>query len=177
MRLTEASENLGLPDYMKFGLELEVENLDYNEITKRIKGKKWHTDKDMSLTDSGTECVSPVLQESDETSVWKDVYEVCDSITQCPADSKRKPYTDHTCGGHIHFDAQVFKENPEAMKNFLKIWAESEELIFKMCNDKNDPIRTGAMETSKTTMKELVNTAFKSPLSSKEDRMKRCIAK
>lgn len=31
------------------------------------------------------------------------------------------------------------------MKNFLNIYAEAEELIYKMCNDKNDPIRPKAI--------------------------------
>lgn len=169
MELTKDNENLGLPDWMKFGLELEVENLDYKEITKRIKEMGWHSDKDASLTDSGTECVSPVLRESEEKSVWEEVHTVCDNIKECSADGKRAPYTDHTCGGHVHFDAQIFKENPKMMKNFLRLWAESEELVFKMCNDKNDPIRPGAMETSKITIGDVIKTTFASPLPSKEE--------
>lgn len=39
------------------------------------------------------------------------------------------------------------------MKNFMRLWAESEELVYKMCNDKNDPIREGAINSSGTTMK------------------------
>ncbi len=170
MKLTKGTQNLGLPDYMKIGLELEVENLDYKAITKKVKEMKWHCDKDASLTDEGTECVSPVLKESENKSIWQEVEKVCEYIKECPADPKREPYTDYTCGGHIHFDAGIFKENPQIMNNFLRLWAESEELVYKMCNDKNDPIRSGAMNTSDLTISDVLKTAIKSPLPSKENR-------
>lgn len=169
MKLSKGTENLGLPDYMKFGLELEVENLDFNKISKKNKELKWHSHIDQSLTDMGTECISPVLQESKDKSVWKDVYDVCSNIKECSADGKRQPYTDHTCGGHVHFDAEIFNSNPEIMRNFLRLWAESEELMYKMCNAKNDPIRSGAMEASKITIKEICQTVFQSPLPDKEN--------
>ena len=86
MKLTKDKEDLGLPEWMKFGLELEVENLDYKSITSRIKEMGWHSDKDASLTDSGTECVSPILQERKDKSVWEDVYSVCENIEECTAD-------------------------------------------------------------------------------------------
>ena len=50
MKLTKDKEDLGLPEWMKFGLELEVENLDYKSITSRIKEMGWHSDKDASNT-------------------------------------------------------------------------------------------------------------------------------
>ena len=170
MKLNKNGKNLGLPEWMKFGLELEVENLDYEKITERISKMGWHSDKDMSLIDSGTECVSPVLKESENSSVWEEVKTVCDNIKECSADGKREPYTDHTCGGHVHFDAQIFMENPEMMKNLLRLWAESEELVYKMCNEKNDPIRPGAINKSNVTFIDLFKTVIASPLPSKEDR-------
>lgn len=47
---------------------------------------------------------------------------------------------------------------------------QSEELVYKMCNDKNDPIRSGAMNTSDLTISDVLKTAIKSPLPSKENR-------
>ena len=32
MKLSKEKENMGLPEYIKFGLELEVENVNYNKI-------------------------------------------------------------------------------------------------------------------------------------------------
>lgn len=31
------------------------------------------------------------------------------------------------------------------MRNFLRLYAESEELLYKMCNNKDNPIRKGAI--------------------------------
>lgn len=49
------------------------------------------------------------------------------------------------CGLHIHFDSQCLTNNPSRFKNFMKLYAESEELLYKICNDKNDPIRKHAI--------------------------------
>lgn len=154
MKLTKGNEPLGLPEWMKFGLELEVENVKYSTVTAEAKKRGWHTDKDQSLTDSGVETVSPVLSEN-KPEVWKEVADICQIIKDNPND-ERGAYTDHTCGGHIHFDSTMFRKNPEMMKNFMRLWAESEELVYKMCNDKNDPIRDGAMNTAGITMKKVL---------------------
>ncbi len=52
---------------------------------------------------------------------------------------------DDKCGLHVHFDAQRLADNPELMKNFLRLYAESEELLYKMCNPKGSPIRKNAI--------------------------------
>lgn len=164
MRLTKGTQNLGLPDYIKFGIEIEAENVNYNKVTKAVKPLGWHTDKAPSLTDSGTECVSPPLQESEEKSVWQEVEDVCANIEASPYDEAREAYVDDTCGLHVHFDAGILLSDEKIMKNFLKLWAESEEIIYKMCNDKNDPIRLGALQKSNTNLKDVAKTLFKSPL-------------
>lgn len=164
MKLTKGTQNLGLPDYIKFGIEIEAENVNYNKITKAVKPLGWHTDKDPSLTDSGTECVSPVLRETNEKSVWEDIENICLCIKQNPNDSEREAYAGDTCGLHIHFDAQILLENPDIMKNFLRLWAESEELVYKMCNEEGSPIRKGALQKSNTNLKDVAQTLFKSPL-------------
>jgi len=45
----------------------------------------------------------------------------------------------------VHFDAECLASDPKKMKNFLHIYSEAEELIYKMCNDKDDPIRPKAI--------------------------------
>lgn len=163
MRLTKGKENLGLPDYIKFGLELEVENVNYTKMTELAKARKWHTHKDLSLTDSGVECISPILCETEDMQVWQEVANICSDIIQSPEDSSRGVYTGDTCGGHVHFDAGILLSDKNIMRNFLRLWSESEELIYKMCNDKNDPIRKSAMQASDTHIKEVIKTLFKTP--------------
>lgn len=45
----------------------------------------------------------------------------------------------------MHFDSNCLTSNPDIFRNFMRLYAESEELLYKMCNDKNDPIRKGAI--------------------------------
>lgn len=52
---------------------------------------------------------------------------------------------DEKCGLHVHFDAQRLADNPDLMRNFLRLYAESEELLYKMCNPKGNPIRRNAI--------------------------------
>lgn len=171
MRLTKGIENLGLPDYIKFGLELEVENVKKSEMDKFVakfgnypKNKGWHTIIDASLTDGGVETISPPLKEKEESSIWQEISDVCEKISKSPNDERRESYTDHTCGGHIHFDATEFQKNPKMMENFLRLWAESEELVYKMCNDVNDPIRKSAIDNSHIRIIDCVKALFKNPV-------------
>lgn len=47
----------------------------------------------------------------------------------------------------MHFDSQCLTRNPNTFKTFMRLYGESEELIYKMCNDKDDPIRKGAINS------------------------------
>ena len=49
------------------------------------------------------------------------------------------------CGLHVHFDSEYLMSDPNYFKNFMRLYAESEELLYKMCNDINDPIRKNAI--------------------------------
>ena len=70
---------------------------------------------------------------------------MCEQMKKFPGNKGNKVIADSKCGLHIHFDAECLAKNPNKMRNFLRLYAESEELLYKMCNDKNDPIRKGAI--------------------------------
>ena len=40
---------------------------------------------------------------------------------------------------------QCLTRNPNIFRNFMRLYAESEEFLYKMCNDINGPIRKGAI--------------------------------
>ncbi len=145
MRLTKGEENLGLPSWMKFGVELEVENLSNSKIKQPLKNIGWRTIQDASLIDNGTECVSPVLHESENEQVWENIGKVCKIIDENPSDSTRESYGGKTCGFHVHFDATELLKNKEMMKNFLRLYAESEEYIYRMANPKGEALRASAI--------------------------------
>lgn len=48
-------------------------------------------------------------------------------------------------GLHVHFDSSCLTQDPKIMENFKRIYAESEELLYKMCNANNEPLRKNAI--------------------------------
>lgn len=154
MKYTKDFEVLGLPEYFKFGIELEANNvktkgknaLYTGESAKFITSKKWHmakSNEESLVAEGGAELVSPILKDSKED--WKNINDICEHMKKYPGKDGDKVVTDSKCGLHVHFDADVLAKYPERMKTFLRLYAESEELLYKMCNDKNDPIRKGAI--------------------------------
>ena len=139
---------------LNFGIELEAYNvkttgkngLYTGESAKFIENKNWHmaTKHEESLVGrGGAELVSPILIDSPED--WKSISDICDHIKKFPGNKSGGVVSDEKCGLHVHFDADCLIKDPNRMKNFLKLYTESEELLYKMCNDKNDPIRPGAI--------------------------------
>ena len=154
MKYTKGYEKLNLPENFKFGIEIEANNvktkgeksLYTGESAKYIEDKKWHmaTKQEESLVaEGGAELVSPILHDCEQD--WKDISDICEQIKKYPGKNGNEVVADEKCGLHVHFDAGCLLQNPQIMKNFLHLYAESEEILYKMCNDKNNPIRKGAI--------------------------------
>lgn len=154
MKYTKDFEKLGLPENFKFGIELEAFNvkttgensLYTGESAKYIKSKNWHMatkNEEVLVGEGGAELVSPILRDTEQD--WEDISAMCNQMKKFPGNKADKVVADSKCGLHIHFDADCIAKDPNKMRNFLRLYAESEELLYKMCNDKNDPIRKGAI--------------------------------
>ena len=154
MKYKENFEKLGLPEDFKFGIELEAFNIKTKgenslytgESAEFITSKKWHmaTKSEEALVgEGGAELVSPILK--DTPSDWENITQICEHMKKYPGNKGDKVVADEKCGLHVHFDAECIAKDPNRMFNFKKLYAESEELIYKMCNDKNDPIRKNAI--------------------------------
>lgn len=154
MKYTKDFSILGLPEDFKFGIELEAYNvktkgknsLYTGESAQYIKSKNWHmaTKSEESLVGKGgAELVSPILRDTEQD--WQDIFSMCEQIKKFPGNKGNQVIADSKCGLHIHFDSECIAKDPNKMKNFLQLYAESEELLYKMCNDINDPIRKGAI--------------------------------
>lgn len=150
MKFNPKDQKMNLPQYIKFGLEIEAQNCNFEEIEKILQEdeslKKWKIELDQSVTDNGVEIVSPPLNENENPNLYVELEKVLDILKSNPADKTRKVYVNEQCGGHIHFDATMMKKNPEMMESFLRLWKESEVLMYKMCNAKDDVIRNGAIK-------------------------------
>lgn len=154
MKYTKDFEKLGLPEDFKFGIELEAYNvktkgknsLYSGKSAEYIKNKNWHmaTKREEKLVGmGGAELVSNVLQDTPQN--WKTLFEMCAHIKKFPINNKEEVVANDKCGLHVHFDANCLTQNPKRLKTFLRLYAESEELLYKMCNDKNNPIRKSAI--------------------------------
>lgn len=93
MRYTNDFNTLGLPDFFKFGIELEAFNvktrgkngLYKGESAKYISSKHWHmaTKQEESLVGKGgAELVSPILKDTE--SDWQTISEMCEHIKKYP---------------------------------------------------------------------------------------------
>ena len=154
MKYTKEFERLGLPNYFKFGIEIKADNvktkgkesLYTGKSAEYIKSKNWHmatSKEEMLVSEGGAELVSPILSDSKQD--WQDVSNMCEQIKKYPGKNGNEVVANSKCGLHVHFDSECLTSNQERFRNFMRLYAESEELLYKMCNDKNDPIRKGAI--------------------------------
>lgn len=150
MKFKNENGTLEFPENFKFGIEIEAFNTDtkqlyYSEESNQIfKQTGWRPDtKEVLSHQGGAECVSGILEDNEKT--WEDLSKICKHIKKYPGEHGQEVVTDEKCGCHVHFDASEFLENPKMMDNLLKLWPEVEELVYKMCNEENDPLRKGAI--------------------------------
>lgn len=151
MKYAGKNKELGLPDYIIFGIEIEANNVKTKnglydgESGKYIEELGWHkaTGMEESLVKhGGAELVSPKLKDEERT--YENIESICNQIKKYPL-KDTEAVADEKCGLHIHFDSECLRKDPRKMKAFRKITAEAEELIYKMCNEKGNPIRKDAI--------------------------------
>lgn len=150
MKFKNGNKILGFPEHFKFGIEIEAFNTDTKQLYYSDESKEffqqtgWRPDtKEVLSHQGGAECVSGILSDSEKT--WENLDRICKHIRKYPGEYGQEVVTDDKCGCHVHFDASEFLENPIMMENLKKLWPEIEELVYKMCNEKNDPLRAGAI--------------------------------
>lgn len=136
---------IGLDSNMTIGIEIESEGAmglairALGRILTRQNGEKiseWETKDDGSLYE-GVEVVSPILTDNKED--VEDIYMVCSLLQKCGN------FTSERCGGHIHIGAD-YLTSKEAYVNLFEIWGNTEEIIFKMSNEKGNIPRTELLE-------------------------------
>ena len=154
MKYSKGFEPLGLPENFRFGIELEANNVNttdnnglyIGESAQYIKNHHWHMAnrwEESLVKDGGAELVSPILHDSPED--WQNLSQICEHITKYPGNKMPVVVTDENCGLHVHFDANCLSQSPNRMKTFLRLYAESEELLYKMCNAEGEPVRKHAI--------------------------------
>ena len=128
---------INLPKEMTIGIEIESIGRSQDAI-ERLKKKffpNWVVKDDPTVfsnkkSEQGTEVVSPILYGSnlDDSS---EIVKVCTILKNIGN------YTNESCGGHIHIGARFLK-SIQSWKNLLEIWANTEELLYIISNEKGN---------------------------------------
>lgn len=121
----ELRNRLGFDDYITFGLELEFENANINNIeknlSKKLLSKTCKLDDDFSLK-NGAEIDSPILQ--DNFNSWNNLKKICSIL-------EKNASIGSASGGHIHVGTQVIGKKTESWLNFIKLWSVYENVIYR----------------------------------------------
>ncbi|MDO5557383.1 MAG: amidoligase family protein [Clostridia bacterium] len=127
----ENSKIYSIPDYMTVGVELEMVNsyTVHVNLQKRILYDYSIVEEDSLSTIGGygIEVRSPILKNGDLNTIE----EIAELFSRMGFKSN------NTCGGHIHFGADYFN-SIEMWKCFYEIIGNVEEIMYKICNDKEE---------------------------------------
>ena len=151
--LTEISDNIDnlkdvkpqksikLPKDITIGMEIESEGLFSSIIlnSKSIEKIGWTSKTDGSIP-KGVEIVSSIMNSNDEN--IQNIYKVCNML------NSTEQYVTDKCGGHIHIGADYLK-SPQAYKNLITTWCNTEEIMYKISNKSGEITREGAAKYSK----------------------------
>lgn len=134
---------LGFSDFYSFGIEVEFEHLALEEAKRKIKSiedfKYWSVHEEKSvhkIIDSeiiGGEVSTDILHNNE--SDWKKVFKLYNILKKLGAISTNK------CALHIHVGAQIFGEEIEYLKRFIKVWCIFEDIIFRFGYQETDKPR------------------------------------
>ena len=98
MKYKNGFEKLGLPNYFKFGIELEADNVQTKgkiglyggESASYISSKNWHmadASEEFLVFEGGAELVSPILTDSEQD--WKSISDICEHMKKYPGNKRR----------------------------------------------------------------------------------------
>jgi hypothetical protein len=126
---------LTIPKKVNFGIELEFENVDVNDLEKRINssiGSNWTLKKDKSLDFlNSVELVSPVLQNQKQTWIMlKKLGELLNKI---------KP-TYENCSFQINYDGSLLPTLEDKIR-FFKLYAMYEDIIYRFSKGEDETFR------------------------------------
>lgn len=119
-------EVLGIPKKVNFGLELELDKIDPDEVYKLVRkefGSSWIVKEDKSLTKGeNAEIVSPVLHNTKDTWILlKKMGELLERLN---------PNYDK-CSFQVNFDGSILPRVEDKVR-FLKLYAMYEDIVYRL---------------------------------------------
>lgn len=138
------------PNSLPFGIEIEMEGVRSFEQTRASVGRlpmwwhdfrprRWHVDRDESLSATGAEAVSPPMRMKNGQGA--------DAIRQAYRVMRENGGTaTRRCGLHVHVDARALGENGLAI--LMQMALENEALLFRIAQN-GHPTHRGDLENSR----------------------------
>lgn len=150
----EYRETLHFPKTATFGMELEFETENSEEIKHHISskmGKKWDFKTELSMS-NGYEVTSGIC--TDKKEIWQELKRVCEYLTE------NATCTIH-CGAHVHVGAHILGKDTTGILNLMLLWAVYENVIFKFLYNMDKGPRPDIMKYAKRMNTEFMNTYLK----------------
>lgn len=131
----EYRSKLTIPEKINFGLELELDQVNYDEVFKLVRNQfnqGWIVKEDKSLTKGrNAEIVSPVLQNKRHT--WQLLQKMGELLTRLNPDYSK-------CSFQINFDGSLLPTDKDKIR-FLKLYAMYEDIIYRFSKGEDDEYR------------------------------------
>ena len=129
-------DKLTIPRNINFGLEMELDQVNYSEICDLISkhfGKDWRVCTDDSLTaGKNAEIVSPVLYNSKKT--WILLRKMGELLEKVNASYDK-------CSFQINFDGKLLPTGADKVR-FLKLYAMYEDIIYRFSKGEDSEYRS-----------------------------------
>ncbi len=126
---------LTIPRKENFGLELELDIVNYDEVSRLVKnqfGTSWKVKTDQSLTlGTNAEIVSPKLQNNRDT--WVMLKKMGDLLKYL-----NPSYTQ--CSFQVNFDGRLLPDIKDRVR-FLKLYAMYEDIIYRFSKGEDSKYR------------------------------------
>lgn len=126
---------LTLPSNIRFGLELELENIDFSRVYSLVRkqiGKEWQVKTDKSLMkDKSAEIVSPVF--TNNIKCWEVLNKLGELIRRL------NPSFDN-CSFQVNFDGSLLPTKEDRII-FLKLYSFYEDIIYRFSKGEDDYYR------------------------------------
>jgi hypothetical protein len=131
----EYRSKLTIPERINFGLELELDQVNRDEVFKLVRkefGTSWIVKEDKSLTKGqNAEIVSPVLQNKKHT--WQLLQKMGQLLERLNPNYSR-------CSFQVNFDGSLLPSIEDKIR-FLKLYAMYEDIIYRFSKGEDSEYR------------------------------------
>lgn len=128
-------DKLSIPRNINFGLELELDKIDFDKVYKLIRkemGNNWVVKTDRSLTENANaEIATPILQNTKQT--WLMLKRLGQLLNQL-----NPSY--NNCSFQVNFDGNLLKDI-NAKRKFLKLYAVYEDIVYRFSKGEDKEYR------------------------------------